>query len=255
MERSFLISRKPLKFFIIVIVLVLSIAREVEGSSSNLSFPVGLDANGGEVSGNLINVTYKGKYGALPTPTRKNYQFMGWYSSRHAGVKITSESTVSKPSAHKLYARWVGNAFTVTLNPNGGNLIKTTLAIRYGTKNNFPIPTRENYNFIGWYTALKGGDKITSKTIVGDDFKTTLYAQWEEKKLNISFIAFNGDEVIVREVTCGKAYGELPLPVREGKKFVGWFTWKDYTNENAIPITASTIVTEKDKRKLFARWI
>ena len=41
----------------------------------------------------------------------------------------------------------------------------------------FPTPTRERYEFVGWYTEASGGTKITSYTGNSD---ITLYAHWQE---------------------------------------------------------------------------
>ncbi len=43
-------------------------------------------------------------YGTLPTPTRTDYTFSGWYTSATGGTKVTSSSTVSADTI--LYAQW-----------------------------------------------------------------------------------------------------------------------------------------------------
>ena len=40
-----------------------------------------------------------------------------------------------------------------------------------------PTPTRDNYTFLGWYTAPIDGDKISSNTVVSND--ATYYAHWQ----------------------------------------------------------------------------
>ncbi len=233
--------------------MILALPTVAFGENSD-TYTVAFDATGGTVKTSSTNVTFNNTYGKLPTPTRKNYTFLGWYTALYGGVKITKDSTVKRNYAHTLYARWRGKEANITLNPNGGTIGTTTIVARYGTKLNLPKATRTNYKFIGWFTQANGGDEITSKTIFDEKSKNTLYAHWEEKTLKIAFIAFNGDELLYKEVICGKVYGELPTPVKEGEKFVGWYTWKDYADLEAKPITATTIVTEKDPLKLFARW-
>ena len=49
----------------------------------------------------------------------------------------------------------------------------------YGT---LPVPTRDGYDFKGWYTAKTDGDKVTSKTKLKSDKAHTLYAHWEKSK-------------------------------------------------------------------------
>lgn len=40
-----------------------------------------------------------------------------------------------------------------------------------------PTPTRDNYTFLGWYTAPIDGDKISGNTVVSND--ATYYAHWQ----------------------------------------------------------------------------
>lgn len=218
------------------------------------SYTVTLDANGGKVSTGTLSVTLNSTYGKLPVPTRNYYQFQGWYSLKHGGSKITGDSTVTKAFDHTLYARWLGKEDKITLIYNDGVTKSSTVAVRYGTRPNLPSPSRTNYNFTGWYTSASGGDKVSQTAVFNEKSKKTLYARWEVKALKIEFIAFNGTGDIYKMVYCGKEYGTLPVPQKEGKKFAGWFTWEDYGDLDAKPVTDKTIVTEKDKRKLFARW-
>lgn len=49
-----------------------------------------------------------------------------------------------------------------------------------------PTPTRKGYNFLGWYTALSGGTKVSSNYTPSGN--VTLYAQWEVVKINKIFV-------------------------------------------------------------------
>ena len=64
------------------------------------------DANGGTVEMKSKTVTYKGIYGSLPTPMRKNYRFTGWYTQKKDGKKI-EESTIVDLSLKLVYAHWI----------------------------------------------------------------------------------------------------------------------------------------------------
>jgi uncharacterized repeat protein (TIGR02543 family) len=46
------------------------------------------------------------KYGKLPKPKRSNYKFLGWYTKKTGGIKITKKSIVQIQKNHKLYAHW-----------------------------------------------------------------------------------------------------------------------------------------------------
>ena len=45
-------------------------------------------------------------YGELPTPTRKGYNFAGWYTEAEEGTVVTANTTVSAMTDHTLYAHW-----------------------------------------------------------------------------------------------------------------------------------------------------
>ena len=45
--------------------------------------------------------------------------------------------------------------------------------------NDIPVPTREGYNFIGWFTDPVSGEKITSSTKITNKNNHELYAHWE----------------------------------------------------------------------------
>lgn len=65
---------------------------------------VTFDANGGTGS-STATVVYGGTYGKLPTPSREEYTFSGWWTSRDSGgSKVTATTVVTK--SHTLYARW-----------------------------------------------------------------------------------------------------------------------------------------------------
>ncbi len=228
-----------------------SFASEVAGNMITVTF----NANGGTSDVYDMQALFGDTYGPLPIATRDNYEFVGWYTYKSGGIKITETTKVLKPLNHTLYARWRGEETEITLEPDEGLLNKNIVKVYYGSKyyNQLPTPTKENYKFAGWYTSATDGEKITSKSIYTESSPTTLYARWTERTVKVIFIAFNG-EAYDKEVSNGMSYGELPEPEKENYVFDGWYKFKDYTDNNAEPITADTIVNEVGRIKLFARW-
>lgn len=45
--------------------------------------------------------------------------------------------------------------------------------------NSIPVPTREGYTFIGWFTDPVGGTQVTSSTIINTQTDHEIYAHWE----------------------------------------------------------------------------
>ncbi len=73
-----------------------------------------LNANSGSmqkkktVKTQKISLRTGGRYGSLPSPYKKGYQFAGWYTKKTGGSKITSTSVVNIAygKTQTLYARW-----------------------------------------------------------------------------------------------------------------------------------------------------
>ena len=70
------------------------------------TYTITFDANGGEVDPSSKEVTYGETYGELPTPTRTGYEFLGWFTDKENGERITDTSKVTVTSDQTLYAHW-----------------------------------------------------------------------------------------------------------------------------------------------------
>ncbi|MBQ8414408.1 MAG: InlB B-repeat-containing protein, partial [Clostridia bacterium] len=79
-------------------------------------------------------------------------------------------------------------------------------------------PTREGYNFLGWYS---GETKVTESTPITSDM--TLTAKWEIKTFKVSFLDYYGNTVSTRTVNYGEsATAPTVDSVIEKKRFDGW---------------------------------
>lgn len=138
------------------------------------------NTNGGsdipDYFGNTIP-TLSGSY----IPSKEKYGFSGWYQDPSFTTSATSGTLIQNLASYNastltatIYAKWY--TFTITYNSNSGSAISSD----YGTKLplSLPIPTRVNYEFVGWYydasfTMLaRGGDDIINNV--------TLYAKWTQ---------------------------------------------------------------------------
>ena len=70
------------------------------------TYTLNFNANGGSVSPTSKSVTYNSRYGTLPTPTRANYTFGGWWTSSSGGNQISSSLTYSNSYSTTVYAHW-----------------------------------------------------------------------------------------------------------------------------------------------------
>ena len=69
---------------------------------------VTFDPNGGTLSAGEESklVQPDSPYGSLPTPTRADYRFDGWFTEKDGGTKVEETTIMSSRAAHTLYAHW-----------------------------------------------------------------------------------------------------------------------------------------------------
>lgn len=132
-----------------------------------------LDANGGDVEYNTKTVTYGVDY-VLPTPTRANYTFDGWYLDDTLLCPMSGVWTFSKVDI-TLKARWAGTQAEITFaNDDNIQVDNTPITITYGDDFTLPVPTiLTGDKFIGWENA--SGELVTDEngnSLKPSEFKT-----------------------------------------------------------------------------------
>ena len=241
----------------------------------NYKFHASMDYTNNTMATSDSLVDLHSTYSDLGTPTKKGYNFLGWYTVRAKGEAITDGSTKVNSSAPSfgdtldrdfdIYAHWDpitytiayhGNGatsgdtassshtydvaknltangfkreFTVTFDYNYSGSTSTTAtatstfngwaksangAAEYGDGASvtnlsstdgdtvilyanwtdvavkFPAPTREGYDFSGWYNAA--GNKVEETTVISENM--TLHAEWSIKSYTVIFK--NGNDVL-----------------------------------------------------------
>ena len=148
---------------------------------------------------------------------------------------------------------------TLDVNAKDAHCIAAFVMIKKGaTYGALPEPSRSGYNFKGWYTAKKDGDKVTSKSKLKSDKAHTLYAHWKKAEKKTYTITFDGngeeDEVTLSstEMTVeeGGKYGDMPSAKRKKHTFSGWFT----EAEGGSQITGGSKFTGTENQTLYAHW-
>ena len=211
------------------------------------SYLIHLDARGGKVSPENLTVTFGQPVGELPAATREGYDFVGWFDLD--GNEYTADTVYTVDDNITLSAKWTAKDYTVTLDPNGGtvDISSRTITITYGTEvGPLPTPEREGYGFIGWFD--ENGDKVLPFTEYRIPHDSTFTAHWAEKTFTITLDANGGtvdpDTVAVAQ---GTAVSTLPVPVREGYTFAGWFDAEgnEYTAETIFEAAADITLSAK----------
>ena len=203
-------------------------------------FYVLFDPNGGVLSGESTKYpNANGVVTDLPTPEKYDNNFAGWYTAATGGEEFTSSTPVTKIMT--VYAHWVpqDHTVTVTFDANGGQVSETNRDMEDGTVySTLPTPTRNGYDFLGWYLERDGGYQVREDSYVEGD--TTLYAHWDQ---HVVLFDGNGGTVNGEDEIAPDASGHvtsLPSAARDGYDFLGWFTDPNGGSE----FTSSTNVTE-----------
>ena len=143
------------------------------------AYTVNFNANGGTCPTASKEVNFNSAYGTLPIPTRTGYGFDGWFTSAQGGSVVDADTVMSTADNHTLYAHWIANTHTVSFDANGGTCSDSSKSVAYDSAyGELPVPTKDCYNFEGWFTAKDGGTQVKSDTKVLTDSNHTLYAHW-----------------------------------------------------------------------------
>lgn len=151
-------------------------------------FTITFDENGGTPSvGNRI--TTNQRLSSLPSVSRSNYSFDGWFTDKDGGEKVTEATEFSKNTT--VYAHWtyIGSSgggggsrkpsvtyYTLHFETNGGSAI-TDMREANNTRIRLTkyVPTRHGHTFIGWYSDHSLTNQISEVSLTKN---MTVYAGW-----------------------------------------------------------------------------
>ncbi len=142
-------------------------------------------------------------------PDRKHYKHTGFDRSF---TNVRNDITVK--------ALYEGLDYELVFNTNGGNNINKQI-IKYPNLPTKPNnPTRDTYNFDGWYISLSFGKEFNfDEPLIGD---TTIYAKWNATIYIVTFLDNFGNVISQKSVEHGKTVN-APIDVnKEHYNFIGW---------------------------------
>ena len=209
-----------------------------------ITYTIQLDPDGGEVSTNVITYTIEDNV-TLPDAGKRGYTFEGWGDKKITNIPKGTTGNL------KFTAQYTMKVYTLTYNYGKGKLEDDksnpdtyTVETEDFTINN---PVLKGYSFTGW--KVDGADAAVTFIIPkGTTGNKVLDATYRANKYKIYFDA-NGGSVEPKEIeaTYDKAIGELPIPVRAGYSFNGWFL-------NTEEYTKSTVMKQTSDITLTAKW-
>lgn len=209
-------------------------------------YTVSFNSDGGTFISNQV-VEENGYISKPNNPTKEGYNFTGWYLNNELFnfyAKVTTDLN--------LVAKWNKieenkNYYTVSFNSDGGTTISKQVIEenKYISKPN--TPTKEGYNFIGWYLNDRLFDfntKVTNNLIL-----TARWSKIEEKK-NYYTVSFNNDDgtVIANQIIEeNKSINKPNNPTKDGYNFVGWYLNDNLFDFNMKVTSNLTLVAKWDE--------
>lgn len=223
------------------------------------------DGNGGSSGG--VNTYERGSsLGTLPTSTRTNYRFEGWFTAPTGGSQIYSTTKVDKNVTY--YAQWKP-LYTISYNLNGGsgsyNSETNVLPIDVKPLNNFDDnwKTYENNNVIFDFNGGKVFGSIASNSsTVNHKFKSWKSSA-DEKEYSINNIYnkqynYQSNTTMTAQWTLSySTTATMPyVEKRPGYKFLGWWINNNPKPEDNLYKSNETRTIEHSSKPLtlYAIW-
>ena len=188
-------------------------------------------------------------FGSKVTPSVNTYT--GFTSPASKTITIVVDT---KPSTKNVVNyNYDRNKYTLTINPNGGtyneSTSSTTTSEYFEAVKTIVSPTKTGYTFTKW--TKTGNSTLTDTTLLMGSENTTLTANYEANKYTVTFNANSGKVTTSnKSVTYADKYGTLPVPTRDGYKFLGWFT----SATSGTQIKEDTTVAITANQTLYAHW-
>ena len=138
--------------------------------------------------------------------------------------------------------------YTITFDSQGGSSV-ASCEVKSGDTLVLPAaPTKEGYDFSGWYTEESCTNKFAASQPISQDM--TLYAKWEKEKpsYTVEFDTCGGSDILSASVKEGMTVTMPQAPTKDGYLFDGWYLDEELTQvfDETQPITENVT--------LYAKW-
>lgn len=236
----------------------------------------------------LVSATYErgntqdGSIAFYATNSVTGYTFSGWYSDENCTSLLSNDNpyiaegkNVFTSGVTKIaYAKFTPT--DVTFNANGGSVTPSSKTVTDGsTYGALPVPTRDNYTFLNWYTEASSGTVVTASTTVTNKANHTLYAHWTPN-YTITLTAGSGTtsagttSITVALNLNNNLTSAITTPTKAKNVFDGYYTGVNGTGTQIIDAFGNIIAsagggstyTDANKKwkyagniELYAKWI
>ncbi len=190
-----------------------------------ISYSITYNLDGGtNASSNPNTYTIESAF-TFAAPSKTGYTFLGWFDNN--GNQVTS-IVAGTTGALTLTAHWnEGDAFTATLDANGGQVSETSINVQYDHNYSLPDATRLGYTFDGWYD---GSTKVNSMETWKYITNKTFVAHWTIINYSINYILNGGTNNSNNPSTYTvEDTITFSAPNKTGYTFLGWYADENVT--------------------------
>lgn len=160
----------------------------------------------------------------LPFTSKPGHTFDGWFYDEEFTIPAVAGHVIVKETF--LYAKYTLNpTYTITFNSLGGSSVSPLNDLSQ-IPSSLPVPTKSGYIFDGWYYDLVTMTKANSGDVLSSD--KTLYASWILKTYSVTYVT-NGGTYVSTEYLAFLP-DSMPVPIRTGYTFDGWYYNENLTN-------------------------
>ena len=185
----------------------------------------------------------------LLDPTKKGYDFLGWYDDSLFTNKVTKIEEGTNEDV-VLYAKWKIVNYQINYNLGGGtnnpDNIKSYTVLDSFT---FLEPTRSGFDFDGWRVEGFSGPHY-DEIVVGTTGVINIYAKWNPRTYHIYYVLDGGTNDSYNPDTFRSDESVfLHTPIKSGYMFGGWFLDPEFTQKiQDIPYGTDHDIT------VYVRW-
>ena len=191
------------------------------------------------------------------------YAFVDWYTDRECTQVFDFDSVVNSDMI--LYAGWIQQKAYLKLDYNFmASPAPVKNAVTLGeTVDQIDTPTRDQHEFVGWYTERVGGLPFNLDTPIDSD--VTIYAHWSRNAYMVTFnkngAVLEGDIILSYEIVKNTSIEDEAGIIENamtfvGHDFAGWYLIKtDPNSEEELPQEYLVDLTNiNDDMAIYAAW-
>lgn len=185
-----------------------------------------------------MTVTYDGNY-TLPSTSKDLYNFVGWKYGNQT-LSNSGKWSIDSDETIELVADWARITYKITFNSNGGSAVSAMTVPSYSTVESLPTPTRNDYEFMGWYL----GDDLITAPYDFTEGNITLVARWHAISEDYEFVENERGKISIQECKLNQAVVNVPNSF-SGKTIdevlTGAFTNKANLKEINLPVSITSV--------------